>query len=192
MSTLGYWVAALLVVVSCGLCVYAWITRDRDGAETDGAGFFYRHPSAEEYDTVLARRAQERADREQRADTVWATFAGPDAPPGLTLRRLPSRAEVERWREQWLGHVPSWQRETASTGVLPAPGGTRLVTRYAAAVERYRHGAGSLGELLAEMDLLAARHIGELAGPLALAAGPGTPAPAGGERMSPRPDVSWD
>jgi len=178
MSTLLYAVAGVLVVVSCGLCVYAWVTRDRDGAEADGAAFFHRHPTGEEYQEVLARRAQERAEREQRADTAWATFAGLDAPSALTLPRLPSRADVERWREQWLGYVPPWQRETATTGVLPAPGGTRLVTRYAAAVERYRHGAGSLGELLAEMDLLAAQHIRAVAdgpadgiGVLALAEG---------------------
>jgi hypothetical protein len=69
--------------------------------------------------------------------------------------------------------------------------GTRLVTRYAGAVERYRQGGGSLGELLAEMDLLTAQHI------RAVDDQPESPgealALAGGERMNPtRPDISWD
>jgi hypothetical protein len=157
MSAFLYWTAVVLVTVSCGLGVCAWLTR-KTGAEPADAGFFYRHPDAEEYQAVLAGRARSRAERERRADAVWATFAGPP------------RDEVMAW----LAHTPSWQREIAPNGVLPSPGGTRLVTRFGAAVERYRHGAGSLGELLAEMDLLAAQHIRAVNSPgtLALEAGP--------------------
>jgi hypothetical protein len=169
-SAVLYAVAGLLVAVSCGLGLHAWRTRARDPAEGGDAGYFYRHPDAEEYQAVLAGRARSRAERERRADAVWATFAGPGAQTGaLVSRRLPPRAEVEAW----LAYTPSWQRETDITRVLPPPGGTRLVTRFGAAVERYRHGAGSLGELLAEMDLLAAQHIRAVNSPgtLALAEG---------------------
>jgi hypothetical protein len=187
MSTALYWLAGLLVAVSCGLGLYAWRTRDRDDPAPGGA-FFHRQPTTEDYERVLARRAEDRDEREQRAAATWETFAGPHATTGgIVTARMPSQAEVEAW----LGYVPSWQAETASTGVLPTGDGTRLVTRYAGAVERYRQGGGSLGELLAEMDLLTAQHI------RAVDDQPESPgealALAGGERMNPtRPDISWD
>lgn len=162
MSAVLYAVACVLAAVACGLGLYAWLTREKDREPADAA-FFHHQPSAEEYETVLARRVRERTERGRRADTVWATFAGPGAQTdGIVTARRPSRSEVE----QWLGYVPSWQR----AAVLPPPGGTRLVTRYAAAVERYRHGAGSLEELLAEMALLAAQHIRAVTEPLVLPA----------------------
>ena len=170
MSAALYWTAGLLVAVSCGLGLYAWLTRDRDDSASGGA-FFHRQPTAEDYQRVLDRRAEDRAEREQRTEATWETFAGPNTTTGgIVMARMPSRAELDVWRDVQAVFPPSSQR----TMVLE-PGGTRLVSRFAAAVERYRYEDGSLGELLAEMDLLAAQEIAAVtvdAGPLALEAAP--------------------